>query len=95
MRWRLFIEEYSPDRQYIKGENNVAADALICLSQTSTSYEDSRESFYALAECWMLWIQSNNADNYDFHPLSYEHLELAQEIHSLRKNYKIILMSIK
>jgi hypothetical protein len=28
MRWRLFIEEYSPDLRYIKGTNNVAADAL-------------------------------------------------------------------
>src|SRR6476660_2398506 len=28
MRWRLYIEEYSPDLQYIKGENNVVADAL-------------------------------------------------------------------
>ena len=28
MRWRLYIEEYSPDLQYIKGENNVIADAL-------------------------------------------------------------------
>jgi RNase H-like domain found in reverse transcriptase len=43
MRWRLFIEEYSPDLQYIKGENNVVADALSCLPQISTSYEDSQE----------------------------------------------------
>jgi len=28
MRWRLFIEEYSPDLQYIKGEHNTVADAL-------------------------------------------------------------------
>src|SRR6185295_7568409 len=28
MRWRLYIKEYSPDLQYIKGENNAAADAL-------------------------------------------------------------------
>jgi hypothetical protein len=28
MRWRLFIEEYSPDLQYIKWENNVVADIL-------------------------------------------------------------------
>ena len=28
MRWRLYIEEYSPDLQYIKGEKNVVADAL-------------------------------------------------------------------
>jgi hypothetical protein len=51
MRWRLFIEEYSPDLQYIKGENNVVADALSHLPHTSTTYEDSQESFYALAKC--------------------------------------------
>ena len=28
MRWCLFIEEYSPDLQYIKGKNNIVADAL-------------------------------------------------------------------
>ena len=28
MRWRLFIEEYSPDLRYIKDAKNVAADAL-------------------------------------------------------------------
>src|SRR5688500_7684988 len=28
MRWRLYIEEYFPDLQYIKGENNIVADAL-------------------------------------------------------------------
>ena len=28
MQWRLYIEEYSPDLQYIKGEKNVVADAL-------------------------------------------------------------------
>jgi hypothetical protein len=31
MRWRLYIEEYSPDLRYIKGTKNVAADALSCL----------------------------------------------------------------
>ena len=28
MQWRLYIEEYSPDLQYIKGEKNAVADAL-------------------------------------------------------------------
>ena len=28
MRWRLYIEEYSPDLQYINGTHNVVADAL-------------------------------------------------------------------
>jgi hypothetical protein len=28
MRWRLVLEEYGPELRYIKGENNVVADAL-------------------------------------------------------------------
>ena len=28
MRWRLILEEYNPDLQYIKGEYNIVADAL-------------------------------------------------------------------
>ena len=28
MRWRLFIEDYSRDLRYVKGEKNVVADAL-------------------------------------------------------------------
>ena len=28
MRWRLILEEFDPELKYIKGENNVVADAL-------------------------------------------------------------------
>ena len=28
MRWRLIIEDFGPELKYIKGENNVVADAL-------------------------------------------------------------------
>ena len=28
MRWRLLLEEYGPELRYIKGENNIVADAL-------------------------------------------------------------------
>lgn len=28
MRWRLYLEEYSLEIRYIKGENNAAADTL-------------------------------------------------------------------
>ena len=28
MRWRLVLEEYGPERIYIKGEANIVADAL-------------------------------------------------------------------
>ena len=28
MRWRLILEEFGPELKYIKGENNIVADAL-------------------------------------------------------------------
>ena len=31
MRWRMVLEEYSPELIYIKGPDNVVADALSCL----------------------------------------------------------------
>ena len=31
MRWRLLLEEFVPKLKYIKGENNVIANALSCL----------------------------------------------------------------
>ena len=31
MRWRLILEEFGPELKYIKGKNNVVADALSCL----------------------------------------------------------------
>ena len=30
-RWRLILEEYDPEILYIKGENNIVADAISCL----------------------------------------------------------------
>ena len=34
MRWRIIIEEFVPELKYIKGENNVVADALSCLEMS-------------------------------------------------------------
>ena len=34
MRWRLILEEFGPDLKYIKGENNVVADALSRLEKS-------------------------------------------------------------
>ena len=34
MRWRLILEEFGPELKYIKGENNVVADALSRLEQS-------------------------------------------------------------
>ena len=33
-RWRLILEEFGPELKYIKGENNVVADALSCLEMS-------------------------------------------------------------
>ena len=34
MRWRLILEEFGPELKYIKGENNVVADALSRLEKS-------------------------------------------------------------
>ena len=34
MRWRLILEEFGPELKYIKGENNVVADALYRLENS-------------------------------------------------------------
>jgi hypothetical protein len=74
MRWRLYIEEYSPDLQYIKGTHNVVADALSCLEIEETPFEDTQESFLGLMECF-----AKKAHTYEFDPLNYQQLKHAQE----------------
>jgi len=76
MRWRRFIEEYSPDLQYIKGENNVVADALSRLPQQSTC-KDSLDSFYSIVECHEIKNKTTLPSYY--HLLSYLNLEAAQK----------------
>ena len=34
MRWRLILEEFGPELKYIKGENNVVANALSRLEKS-------------------------------------------------------------
>ena len=41
MRSRLILEEFIPELKYIKGENNVVADALSRLDMT-----DNQDIFY-------------------------------------------------
>jgi hypothetical protein len=74
MRWRLYIEEYSPDLQYIKGTHNVVADALSCLEIKETPFEVTQESFLGLMECF-----AKKADTDEFHPLDFQQLKIAQD----------------
>ena len=85
MRWRLFIEEYSPDLRYIKGAENVVADALsrlptmLCnLPTEDKPLDDSMEAFYSTMDCY--GDAKDKQQNFDFHPLSYAHLDAAQQV---------------
>ena len=76
MRWRLYIEEYSPDLQYIKGENNVVADALSRLDMDNTPTLNKARITEDMCLGWYCYAKEEQT--YDSHPLSYEHLEKAQ-----------------
>jgi hypothetical protein len=67
MRWQLYIEEYLPELQYIKGSHNVFADALSRLDINETPIEDTRETFMGLMEYFGL----KQPDEIDFHPLNF------------------------
>ena len=74
MRWRLYIEEYSPDLRYIKGPKNVVADALSRLDLNVNKAEDTQEAFSAV-------MQNFGAEEEDLslHPVSYLKIEEAQK----------------
>jgi hypothetical protein len=43
MRWRLIIEEYSPELIYLKGEHNIVADALSRLELISPENQQENQ----------------------------------------------------
>jgi hypothetical protein len=44
MHWRLVLKEYKPELHYIKGEDNIVADALNCL-ELNKPEEDTHKVF--------------------------------------------------
>jgi hypothetical protein len=77
MCWRLYIEEYSPDLQYIKGTHNVVADALSRVDINEEPLEDSTKTFLGLLDCFTKTKQTKEIE--DFQPLNYLQLQKAQE----------------
>ena len=77
MRWRLYIEEYSPDLQYVKGENNVVADALSRLDAEDTP--SMIEALITEEMCANWYCYAKEEITYDSHPLSFQQLEKAQQ----------------
>ena len=52
MRWRLVLEEYGPELRYIKGEQNIVADALSRLGIDDNIPLPSVHDVNAMAECF-------------------------------------------
>ncbi len=71
MRWRLVLEEFGPELRYIKGENNIVADALSRLEMLSNNEYNEQ---YAV-ECFA----ANDKDFPKEFPLSYMYIEHCQE----------------
>ena len=73
MRWRLIIEEYSPEFIYIKGESNIVADALSRLELTPSKNETENDQIshdmYYLADHFGLEDDDLPPDAY---PLQYK-----------------------
>ena len=75
MRWRLYIEEYSPDLQYIKGTKNIVADALSRLDVTEPDSSDQFQQYVNVLECFA----KDAEDDIDVYPLAYSFLAKAQK----------------
>ncbi len=76
MRWRLFIEEYSPDLRYVPGEKNIVADAL---SRLEISSEPRLEAQLTEEICSALYCYAKDQTQDDgIYPLSYQQIGLAQ-----------------
>jgi hypothetical protein len=76
MRWRLYIEEYSPDLRYTKGTKNVAADALSCLGILNNPVNE--EAHFTEALCSELYAFHDEDLPASAFPLSYAFLGKAQ-----------------
>ena len=81
MRWRLYIEEYSPDLMYIKGDNNVVADALSRLDMGET--QNPKEALIIEEMQSERYCYAKEEMNYDSHPLSFQQMEKAQQADKL------------
>ena len=74
MRWRLLLEEYSPEIRYIPGEHNIVADALSRLDLTNNEpYEQM--SIEDIAELYA----DEEDDAPQTYPLSYAEIASEQE----------------
>ena len=75
MRWRLILEEYGPELRYVKGEQNIVADALSRLKIQDSNESHEQMQLETIAELFA-------ADDEDFpkeYPLSYAEIQTRQD----------------
>jgi len=85
LRWRLVLEEFSPELVYIKGENNVIADALSRLDKVD-SKKEKKPKLEKLAELYALDDEDLPADAF---PITYSNiLKNQQKDKDLLKRFK-------
>ena len=70
MRWRLILEEFGHELKYIKGENNIAADALYCLEMSDNKEILNISEIYGYDDTGLL-------DS--FYPIRYQDISKAQK----------------
>ena len=76
MQWRLYIEEYSPDLQYVRGEKNVVADALSRLDMDEKPSLNKALITEEMCSDWYCYAKEEQT--FDSHHLSFQKLEKAQ-----------------
>jgi hypothetical protein len=98
MRWRLIIEEYSPELIYLKGESNIVADALSRLELTPSNDQQENDQnshdIQYLADHFGLDEDDLPPDAY---PLQYKIIaqyqrkqeDLVSKVHKTHKGFQI------
>lgn len=92
MRWRLILEEYGPELHYIKGEDNIVADALSRLDMLEPKeyleeeFQGEPQGLYSMermSECFA----GDEDDMPKSYPLSYKHIHAEQQKDDALKDY--------
>ena len=78
MQWRLVLEEYGPELNYIKGENNVVADALSRLDIIQEEDQNPEQPPDQLQMAELLGLDKEDLPE-DAYPLRYSTIEKYQQ----------------